>query len=96
MKQTAAFVMPVKLGGNETELRHFETSVQSIVMQTDNDWILVMVDDGSDNKEVYGLIDKFNASYRITKKCPLVSIRGACTLTPHDSVAIGGNIIITK
>lgn len=59
MNNTAAFVMPAKLGGDETELRHFRESVNSIKCQTDNDWILIIVDDHSDNKVVYDTIDEF-------------------------------------
>lgn len=55
--KTAAFVMPVKLSGEEMELRHFLESVESIKQQTDNDWILVMVDDYSHDERVYETID---------------------------------------
>lgn len=48
MKNTAAFIMPVKLSGDKMELRHFKQSVESIKHQTDNDWLLIMVDDYSD------------------------------------------------
>lgn len=58
MSNTAAFVMPVKIGGNETELRFFREAVQGIKNQTDNNWILIMVDDYSDNKAVYDAIDE--------------------------------------
>ena len=58
MNNTAAFVMPVKLSGDEMELRHFRQAVESIKYQTDNDWILIMIDDYSDNKAVYDTIDK--------------------------------------
>ena len=58
MKNTAAFVMPVKLSGAEMELYHFRMSVECIKCQTDRDWILIMVDDYSDNKAVYDTIDE--------------------------------------
>jgi len=58
MNNTAAFVMPVKIGGNEMELRHFRLSVEYIKRQTDTDWIIVMVDDYSDSKAVYDTIDE--------------------------------------
>lgn len=52
MNHTAAFIMPVKIAGNELELRHLRLSVESIKNQTDPDWILVMVDDFSDDGNV--------------------------------------------
>ena len=57
-KDTAAFIMPVKLSGDEMELRHFRMSVDCIKNQTDKDWILIMVDDYSDCKAVYDTIDE--------------------------------------
>ena len=59
MKQTAAFVMPVKIIGNDLELHFFRDAVESIKRQTDNDWIIIMVDDRSDDQNVYDLIDEF-------------------------------------
>ncbi|MBQ7172487.1 MAG: glycosyltransferase family 2 protein [Clostridia bacterium] len=44
--------MPVKIKGNEPELRHFRLSVESIKNQTDPDWILIMVDDFSNDEKV--------------------------------------------
>ena len=57
MNNIAAFIMPVKLSGDEQELRHFRMSVDCIKNQTDDNWILIMVDDYSDNKAVYDTID---------------------------------------
>jgi len=57
MNHTAAFIMPVKIAGNERELRHLMLSVESIKHQTDGDWILVMVDDRSDDEKVYAALD---------------------------------------
>ena len=58
MKHTAVFIMPVKINGNERELRHFRASVESIKRQTDTDWTLVMVEDFSDDERVYAVIDE--------------------------------------
>lgn len=52
MNTTAAFIMPVKIVGNERELRHFHEAVDSIRRQTDPDWFLIMVDDRSDDPRV--------------------------------------------
>ena len=52
MSKTAAFVMPVKISGNDMELRHLMLSVESVKKQTDRDWILIMVDDFSDDIRV--------------------------------------------
>ena len=57
-KNTAAFIMPVKLNGSETEIRHFRASVQSIKNQTDSNWILIIIEDYSDHKSVYDAIDE--------------------------------------
>ena len=59
MKSTPAFLMPVKLNGSDRELRLFREAVESIQAQTDPNWILIMVDDYSDNKAVYDQIDAF-------------------------------------
>jgi len=61
MNNTAAFIMPVKLGSGETELSHFRAAVESIKNQTDSDWVLVMVDDFSDDEKVYAKIDEFKS-----------------------------------
>ena len=52
MNPTAVFIMPVKISGSEMELRHLILSVESIKSQTDRDWILVVVDDFSNNEKV--------------------------------------------
>lgn len=57
-KNTAAFIMPVKIAGNETEIRFFREAVESIKRQTDDDWIIIMADDRSDVKVVYDAIDE--------------------------------------
>ena len=50
--------MPVKISGNERDLRFFKAAVESIERQTDADWKLVMVEDFSNDKRVYDLIDE--------------------------------------
>ena len=57
-KKTAPFVMPVKLSGDKLELRLFRESVESIKRQTDDNWILIMVDDYSEKQNVYDAIDE--------------------------------------
>lgn len=57
MNNTAAFIMPVKISGSEMELRHLRLSVESIKQQTDRDWILIMVDDFSDDAKVSEALD---------------------------------------
>ena len=57
MKNTPAFIMPVKISGSDMELRHLLWSVESIKQQTDPDWILVLVDDFSENNRVASAID---------------------------------------
>lgn len=59
MKTTAAFIMPVKISGDDVYLNFFKASVRSIINQTDKDWILVMIDDYSDNKKTYEIINEF-------------------------------------
>lgn len=62
--KTVAFIMPVKLNGEETELRHFYDSIASIKNQTDEDWVLVIVDDYSHNEKVYEAIDTVKADLK--------------------------------
>ena len=52
MNTTAAFIMPVKIIGNEREIGHLMLSIDSIKEQTDSDWILIMIDDFSDDAKV--------------------------------------------
>ena len=58
MNNTPIFLMPVKISGGEMELRHFRIAVDSIKNQTDTNWLLVMVEDYSNDKRVYDSIDK--------------------------------------
>lgn len=57
MSSTPAFIMPVKIVGSEMELRHLSMAVESVKRQTDTDWILIMVDDYSDDARVYGALE---------------------------------------
>ena len=56
--------MPVHIKGNEFDLRFFREAVDSIKRQTDTDWVLIMVDDFSDDKAVYEVIDGFKAELK--------------------------------
>ena len=58
MKDTPVFLMPVKIGGGEQELTHLRIAVDSIKRQTDENWILVIVDDYSNDRNVYDALDK--------------------------------------
>ena len=57
MNNTAAFIMPVKIKGNDREIGHLMLSVESIKNQTDSDWILVMIDDFSDDDRVFEALE---------------------------------------
>lgn len=56
--------MPVKIKGNELELRFFRDAVESIKRQTDTDWIIIMVDDFTDDQKVYDVIDEMKADLK--------------------------------
>ena len=58
MKNTAAFIMPCKIAGTERELRFLSESVESIKSQTDRDWILIIVDDFSNDPKVLCAMDE--------------------------------------
>ena len=58
MSNTPVFLMPVKISGDETDLRFFRASVDSIKNQTDKNWQIVMVEDFSNDKRVYDVIDE--------------------------------------
>ena len=64
MTKSPAFIMPVKISGTEREIRNFRTSVESIKNQTDADWVLIMVDDYSNDQKVYDVIDEFKAELK--------------------------------
>ena len=58
MNKRPAFIMPVKIAGNERELRHLMLSVDSIKNQTDSDWVLIMIDDFSNDENVSKAFDR--------------------------------------
>ena len=58
MNNTPIFLMPVKIVGEEADLRFFRAAVDAIKRQTDDNWLLVMVEDFSDDKRVYDVIDE--------------------------------------
>ena len=64
MNRTPAFIMPVKIAGNELELRHLRLSVESIKNQTDPDWLLIMVDDFSDDENVSAALESIKNDLR--------------------------------
>ena len=64
MNHTAAFIMPVKISGTGPDLRHLMRSIESIKHQTDPDWLLVMVDDRSDDEKVYEAFDAIKADLK--------------------------------
>ena len=64
MNTKAAFIMPMKIGGNDMELRHLKCSVQSIKEQTDEDWILVIVDDFSNDTRVYDTVEEIKSELK--------------------------------
>lgn len=58
MNEQAAFIMPAKLSGRELELCHLMRAVASIQQQTDQNWILIIVDDYSNNDKVSAALDE--------------------------------------
>lgn len=58
MNNTPVFIMPVKITGEKADLRFFRASVDSIKRQTDDKWLLVMVEDFSNDERVYKVIDE--------------------------------------
>ena len=46
---TAAFVMPHKMGSSKYAYEHLKCAVNSVIEQSDNDWILIIVDDYSND-----------------------------------------------
>ena len=46
---TAAFVMPHKMGSSKYAAEHLKCAVNSVIEQSDNDWILIIVDDYSND-----------------------------------------------
>ena len=64
MTHTAAFIMPLKIKGNELELRFLRESIDSIKNQTDKDWVLIIVEDFSDDKKVYEFLDNLKVELK--------------------------------
>lgn len=48
---TAAFVMPHKMGNSKYAVEHLKYAVNSVIGQSDNDWILIIVDDYSNDTQ---------------------------------------------
>ena len=63
MNKKAAFIMPAKLGG-ELEICHLMRTVASIQRQTDENWILIIVDDFSDSEKVSAAFDEIEADLK--------------------------------
>ena len=59
MNTTPIFLMPMKLNGSEMELRHLRIAIDAIKRQTDTDWLLVIVEDYSNDQRVYDALDKY-------------------------------------
>ena len=57
MKQKAAFIMPLKISGNERDIRDFRASISTIENQSDKDWDIILVEDFSNDERVYQAID---------------------------------------
>lgn len=64
MNLRAAFIMPMKISGSDMELRHLRVSINSIKQQTDGDWLLIIVDDYSDNERVRAALDEIKADLK--------------------------------
>lgn len=58
MNDKAAFVMPAKLGGGERELCHLRRTIAAIKQQTDQNFILIIVDDFSNNEKAAAAFDE--------------------------------------
>ena len=58
MNDKAVFIMPVKITGTDKDINNLKASIESIKCQTDTNWLLVIVDDYSNDKKVYDTIDE--------------------------------------
>ena len=92
MKNTAAFIMPVKIGGGEMEIRHFKAAVESIKNQTDENWVLIMVDDYSDNEKVYEAIDEFKADLKDKLRVIYSDKNYGAGLTRNKGIALANEL----
>lgn len=57
MKQKAAFIMPLKISGEEKDILDFRASILAIENQSDKDWDIILVEDFSNDARVYQAID---------------------------------------
>jgi len=73
MNEKAAFIMPAKLSGRELELCHFMRTVAAIQQQTDQDWILIIVDDCSNNDRVSAVLDE--TEERLKERVHIIRLR---------------------
>ena len=60
-KPTAAFIMPMKIAGNEMELSHLASAIASIENQTDQDWMIIISEDYSNDEKVYDALKALEA-----------------------------------
>ena len=49
--ETGAFIVPHYNDGNEIELKWFGEALNSIKLQTDNDWKIIVIDDASTSEK---------------------------------------------
>ena len=51
LNETGAFIVPHYNDGNEIELKWFGEALNSIKLQTDNDWKIIVIDDASTSEK---------------------------------------------
>lgn len=61
---TVAFVMPHKMGESHFSIEHLENAVNSVIGQSDSDWVLIIVDDYSQNRKTGSYLNDIEESYK--------------------------------
>lgn len=84
-----AFVVPVFIPVTEqNKLVFFEICLESIFSQSDEDWILIIIDDNSNNEKMNNIINM----KKKTIKNDIIVHRNSCNLGPGESRNIGIDI----
>ena len=56
LNETGAFIVPHYNDGNEIELKWFGEALNSIKLQTDNDWKIIVIDDASTSEKAISFL----------------------------------------
>lgn len=63
LNETGAFIVPHYNDGNEIELKWFGEALNSIKLQTDNDWKIIVIDDASTSEKAISFLKQMKKDF---------------------------------